>query len=33
MFDAAHQELPEMRKLILEALDRYLVAKPAESAS
>jgi dienelactone hydrolase len=29
MFDAAHQELPEMRKLILEALDRYLVAKAA----
>src|SRR5271157_1446887 len=29
MFDAAHQELPEMRKLILESLDRYLVAKAA----
>jgi len=27
LFDAAHQELPEMRKLILESLDRYLVAK------
>ena len=29
LFDAAHQELPEMRKLILESLDRYLVAKAA----
>jgi dienelactone hydrolase len=29
LFDAAHQELPEMRKLIVESLDRYLVAKSA----
>lgn len=29
LFDAAHEELPEMRKLILESLDRYLVAKTA----
>ena len=27
LFDAAHVELPEMRKLILEWLDRYLVAR------
>jgi dienelactone hydrolase len=29
LFDTAHEELPEMRKLILESLDRYLVAKAA----
>ncbi len=28
LFDAAHQELPEMRKLVLEFLDKYLVSKP-----
>jgi len=33
LFDVAHQELPEMRKLILESLDRYLVAKAAPSSS
>ncbi len=27
LFDCAHQELPEMRKLLLEWMDRYLVAK------
>ncbi len=27
LFDAAHQELPEMRKLILEGMDRYLLSK------
>ena len=32
LFEAAHVELPEMRKLILEWMDRYLVAKaPASS--
>ena len=30
LFDCAHQELPEMRKLILEWMDRYLAA-PAKS--
>ena len=28
LFDCAHVELPEMRKLILEWMDRYLVANP-----
>jgi len=28
LFDCAHAELPEMRKLILEWMDRYLVATP-----
>jgi len=28
LFDCAHVELPEMRKLILEWMDRYLVATP-----
>ena len=27
LFDAAHAELPEMRKLILEWMDRYLIDK------
>jgi hypothetical protein len=29
LFDAAHVELPEMRKLILEWMDRYLTEKKA----
>ena len=29
LFDAAHVELPEMRKLILEWMDRYLIEKKA----
>ena len=28
LFDCAHEELPEMRKLILEWMDRFLVAAP-----
>jgi dienelactone hydrolase len=31
LFDAAHQELPEMRKLILEWMDRYLVSNAQQS--
>ncbi len=31
LFDCEHQELPEMRKLILEWMDRYLVAKSSEA--
>jgi hypothetical protein len=27
LFDAAHVELPEMRKLILEWMDRYLIGE------
>jgi hypothetical protein len=27
LFDSAHVELPEMRKLILEWMDRYLIDK------
>jgi len=25
LFDCGHEEMPEMRKLVLDALDRYLV--------
>ncbi len=32
LFDCAHVELPEMRKLILEWMDRYLAAKGASPA-
>ncbi len=31
LFDCAHVELPEMRKLVLEWMDRYLVAARSES--
>jgi dienelactone hydrolase len=31
LFDAAHQELPEMRKLILEWMDRHLISKSSQS--
>ena len=32
LFDCAHEELPEMRKLILEWMDRYLVASANSSS-
>jgi len=31
LFDCAHVELPEMRKLVLEWMDRYLIAAPRNS--